>query len=326
MQSFAKRAAARVLIAAATLSASDSLAQSLPSSSPVTESSAMPDATISSSSPPPLAQTAEVPSSSPPADASSSPAPQDHHVDPASIGASAVAVPPAPPAERVTATAPAPSYVRERPPQHEEDNGRSIDFLFIQAEAGLSVVDLTGLSQNGHLIPTLSETRQSGYGGGATVGFRSWIFAVAAHGYISRFVSGAPATFMGVSNSQSFDLGELMLEGQVRLPIPVVEPYVRIGLGYSWLGSFELNSMYTSSTSDIHGFIGKLGAGADVWLGKFITIGAGADFALMNLRRGGVQREGSICPDTDPTCIELRMDGDAVGCLLTAHVQAGIHF
>jgi hypothetical protein len=46
----------------------------------------------------------------------------------------------------------------------------------------------------------------------------------------------------------------------------------------------------------------------------------------MNLRRDGVMREGSVCPETDPTCIELRQDGDAVGWLLTVHAQVGLHF
>ncbi len=247
-------------------------------------------------------------------------APRDGRVEPATIGASAAPVPPATPAERASATAQQPGYVAANRPR-EEDNGRSVDFLFIQAEGGYSVVDLTGLSSSGRILPTLVEVRQRGYGGGATIGFRSWIFAVAAHGYISRFVSGSTST-----SNQSFDLGQVMLEGQLRIPLPVIEPYIRIGLGYAWLGAFELNSMYQSSTSDVHGFTAKAGLGLDVWLGKYITIGAGADFALMNLRRGGVQRDTGICPMTDPTCVELRQDGDALGWLITAHVQAGLHF
>lgn len=252
-------------------------------------------------------------------------APRDRHEDPSTIGASVAPVPVATAGERASATAPQPGHAAANRPR-EEDNGRSIDFIFIQAEGGASVVDLTGLSSSGRVLPTLVETRQSGYGGGATIGFRSWIFAIAAHGYISRFVSGQPSTLMGASNNQSFDLGQVMLEGQLRVPLPIIEPYVRVGVGYAWLGAFELNSMYQSSTSDVHGWTAKAGLGLDVWLGKLFTVGAGADFALMNLRRGGVQRDASVCPQTDPTCVELRQDGDALGWLITAHVQAGLHF
>jgi hypothetical protein len=239
-------------------------------------------------------------------------------VNPSTIAATPAPVSAPTSNERASATANEPSYARTNPNPPHEDDGRSIDFLFIQAEGGYSTVDLTGLSSNGRLLPTLMETRQSGYGGGATVGFRSWIFAVAAHGDISRFP--------GSGTDPGFDLGQVMLEGQLRLPVPVVEPYLRVGLGYAWLGAFQLNSMYMDSTSDIHGFTGKVGAGLDIWLGKYITVGAGADLSIMNLRRGGVMRDNSVCPQTDPTCVELRMDGDAVGWLLMLHVQAGIHF
>lgn len=250
-------------------------------------------------------------------------------MDPSSIGASSAPIPPATSAERAAATATEPAHTTSatsstRP--QEEDNGRTIDFIFIQAEGGLSVVDLTGLSSNGRVVPTLMNLRQTGYGGGATIGFRSWIFAIAAHAYISRFVSGTTSSVMGAMNNQDFDLGQVMLEGQIRLPVPIVEPYIRVGLGYAVLGAFQLNQMYMDSLAPIHGFTAKAGVGADIWLGKYFTIGIGGDFSIMNLRRDGIMREGSVCPETDPTCIELRQDGDSVGWLFAAHVQAGIHF
>ena len=290
--------------------------------------------TPSSASEAPAAETAgtsNAPTPTPTPTSSASPSPSTEHeatVNPSSIGASEAPVPAATSGERAAAHASEPAYAHANHP-HEEDNGRSVDFLFIQAEGGLSVIDLTGLSSSStgaSVAPSLHEMRQSGYGGGLTVGFRSWIFAVAAHGYISRFISGAPSTVMGVMNNQDFDFGQVMLEGQIRIPLPVVEPYVRVGFGYAFLGAFQLNQMYEASTSEINGWTGKVGAGLDVWLGHYITVGAGADFSVMNLRRGGVMRDSSTCPTTDPTCVELRMDGDSLGWLIAAHIQAGLHF
>ena len=279
-----------------------------------------------------LAQTG-LESSSPPAgtsgtndSASTASAPSgDSQISPQSIGATPVPVPPPSAGERTAATAPTPDHARSNEP---EDNGRSTDFLFIQPEFGYAYVNLTALSSTGRVVPGLQTVQQSGYSGGLTVGFRSWIFALAAHGTIARFISGMPVVLPGVPvmQNQDFDIGQLMVEGQVRIPLPVIEPYARIGLGYAWIGAFQLNQMYMASTSEIHGFTGQVGAGLDVWLGKLFTIGAGADVGLTNLRRGGVMRAGSMCAMTDPTCIELTQDGDATGIVAHFHVQAGLHF
>jgi hypothetical protein len=216
----------------------------------------------------------------------------------------------------------------ERP---HEDDGRDVDYLFIQAEGGLSYADLTALSSSGRLLPSLTGFSGTGWGGGADVGFRSGFFALAAHGYIARFDGQAPNT-MGVGpatvttfSRQQFDLGQVMLEAQLRLHIPVIEPYVRVGFGYAWMGNFQLNSMYQQSTSNVSGWTGKVGAGLDVWLGRLFTVGAGIDFTLLNLRRGGVMTN-STCPNTDPTCVDLSHDGDAVGMLWHFHAQFGLHF
>ena len=109
------------------------------------------------------------------------------------------------------------------------------------------------------------------------------------------------------------------------MPIGFVDPYVRVGFGYAWLGEFQLNSMYAMSTSNIDGWTGKIGVGLDLWLAPFLTIGAGVDASVINLRRGGVMRSGSECPSTDPTCVELTMDGDSIGTLVVFHLQAALH-
>jgi hypothetical protein len=196
----------------------------------------------------------------------------------------------------------------------------------------MSYIDLGALSSTGRLLPTLTEFRGTGYSGGLTIGFRSGLFAIAANGHIARFDgSGMNRTILADPSTEmitqaGFDIGQLMAEAQLRLPVPIVEPYVRAGFGYAWLGSFELNEMYRSSTSDIHGWTAKLGMGADIWLGKIFTVGAGVDFSVLNLRRGGVMRPETECPTTNPTCVELSMDGDSVGLLVHFHVQAGLHF
>jgi hypothetical protein len=155
---------------------------------------------------------------------------------------------------------------------------------------------------------------------------------VAAHGYIARFDGNAtnttgvgPAT-MTTLTRQQFDLGQVMAEVQLRVHVPVIEPYLRVGFGYAWMGNFQLDvDRYRQSTSDVHGWTGKVGAGLDIWLGRLFTIGVGADLTLLNLRRGGVMTS-STCPNTDPTCVDLSHDGDSIGMLWHFHAQFGLHF
>jgi hypothetical protein len=217
-------------------------------------------------------------------------------------------------------------------PRHEDD-GRSIDFIFVQGEGGLSYIDLTALGMSGRLLPTLTQFRGTGYGGGLTVGFRSSVIAVAAHGYLSRFDGQgenrailSDPTSPTTTTQAGFDIGQLMAEVQLRIPVPFIEPYARVGFGYAWMGSFQLNDMYRDSTSTVHGWTGKLGMGLDLWLGRYVTVGAGVDVSVLNLRRGGVMRANSACPSSNPTCVELTMDGDGVALLAHFHAQAGIHF
>lgn len=222
----------------------------------------------------------------------------------------------------------------EEQQREREDDGRTIDYLFVQPEFGVAYTDLTALSSTGRLLPTLTQFQGFGLSGGATVGFRFGLVAIAAHGNISRFggtatdtirVSGFEATT--TDPNYSFDLGQVMAEVHLRFPVPVVEPYVRAGFGYAWLGDFKLDTeRYRESTSTVHGWTGHLGVGLDIWFAKVFTVGAGVDLGVLNLRRGGVMRQGSACPMTDPRCIELSQDGDAVGLLAHLHVQAGVHF
>jgi hypothetical protein len=233
----------------------------------------------------------------------------------------------------VVVAAPAPAASAPSAPSHSErpheDDGRTIDFVFIQPEGGVSYLDMTAVSTNGRLLlPEVRGFRGTGWGGGLTVGFRWHFLAFAAHGYIGRF--NGDATDTGVTGATTtpvaFDIGQLMAEVHLRIPLPIVEPYARVQFGYGWLGSFQLNERYRDSTSNVSGWTGGVGVGLDVWLGRYVTVGAGLDFTLINFRRGGIQRPDSTCPMTDPTCVELREDGDSVGVLIHGHLQAGVHF
>jgi hypothetical protein len=230
-------------------------------------------------------------------------------------------------------TAPAPAAdtraSSERERREREDDGRQIDYLWIQPEGGLSYTDLTALSSTGRLLPTLTQFQGFGFHGGVSVGVRFGWVALAAQGTIARFDGTAMDRIGNLppsTSNQAFDLGQATVDVHVRFPVPVIEPYVRAGFGYAWLGNFQLNEMYRESTSTVHGWTAKVGAGVDVWLAKVFTIGAGIDLGVLNLRRGGVMRDDSVCPTTDPRCIELRQDGDAVGLLAHLHVQLGLHF
>ena len=106
----------------------------------------------------------------------------------------------------------APAPPQQPPPQPPPAPGRNYGFLFIQAEGGLSYLDLTALQSMGQVLPAITQLHATGWGGGATIGFRSKYLALGANGYISRFDSSN-----AISGMSGFDIGQAMLESAAAL-------------------------------------------------------------------------------------------------------------
>ncbi len=232
--------------------------------------------------------------------------------------------PPAPPPPRSTTTAtptsqttgatatPPPSHAAQAPtpPPEEppEGDGRDVDFLWIEVEGGISNVNLVAF-RNANFAA--GDTRVfhsvSGTGPmvGAALGFRVWWLAV-----------GARMTF---ASYDTFQIGTVGGDIQLRLPIPIVEPYLRVGFGYAWQGGANYADPLMSATT-VYGWSFDAALGFDIFLTNWLTIGGGVGFDLLNMTR---QRDPVASP---VTTFHPEQDGDAIGYQLRGFGQIGLHF
>ncbi len=181
------------------------------------------------------------------------------------------------------------------------------DILVVQPEVGLSMANIYAFSNN-NLIPGYTSTTVTGPRFGGTVGVRLGPVMIGAHGDLSRF---AP-----------YDLGTLGARAEVRLAVVGVQPFVRVGLGYAWLGDINPSSPLwscgpTSGTRadcpDVRGWHATAGGGIDFALMRHFTIGAALDLSVLNLTRSA-----------SPTTVNLQQEGDSLGVQATLSVHAAL--
>ena len=217
------------------------------------------------------------------------------------------------PAGTGTAAAPAEPVHEE---EHEGD-GRDVDFIWIEAFGGIANVNLVAFGGSAsETDPTTGtqvfhEVNGTGPMFGGALGFRVWWLAI-----------GARTTF---ASYDAFQIGTIGGEAQLRLPIPVVEPYIRAGFGYAWQG----NATYSVSSAGVteqhattvYGWAFNAAVGFDIFLVNWFTIGAGVGLDVLNMAR-----------QTDPRapCMGITdfcpgRSGDAVGYQLSGFGQIGFH-
>lgn len=181
------------------------------------------------------------------------------------------------------------------------------DIPFVSATAGLAYANVLAFS-NDALFPGVTESREWGPHYGLTAGLRFGPVSFGAHGDLSRF--------------RSYDIGTLGGVVELRLPIPVVQPWARVGFGYAWLGDVQVSTSLascspTSSSSacpSVRGWTLSGGAGLDVWLHRYLTLGVGLDVYVLNLTRSA-----------SPTTVNFERTGDSVGLQGALSVQVGLH-
>lgn len=196
------------------------------------------------------------------------------------------------------------------PEPEEEEDGRDVDFIWFEFEGGISHVDLIAF-QGGDAFGApnslFAEVQGTGPFVGLGVGFRVFILSI-----------GARITY---ANYQNFDIGNLGGDVTLRLPIPLIEPYVRVGAGYAWQGQANYSDPAMSATT-VYGWSFDSALGLDLYLARWFTLGAGVGLNLLNMSRqsdptADCMGAADICPD-EP--------GDAVGYQLRGFVQVGFRF
>lgn len=245
--------------------------------------------------PAPTPQSSAQPSTQSTAQPSAEPAPQPR------------SRPPTTSASTASTSASTTSTPAEEAPE-EEDDGRDVDFIWIEAEGGVSYVNLVAFRNANFAAGDTDVFRESSGTGpmfGAGVGFRVYWLAV-----------GARVTF---ASYDVFQIGTVGGDLQLRFPIPIFEPYIRVGFGYAWQGGANYADPAMSATT-VYGWSFDAALGFDIFLTNWLTIGAGAGFDLLNMTR---QRDPLLMPITT---FHPEQDGDAVGFQLRGFAQLGLHF
>ena len=197
---------------------------------------------------------------------------------------------------------PSTGEARTPPPVEDEEEEDSYGVVYIRLQGGMSYANLLQFNQE-NFIPEAEELQGVGGYGGIAFGFR-----------VYWFTFGAAATF---ARQGEFDLGNVGVEAAFHIPIPVVQPFIRVGLGYAWVGNANYQDPMLSET-DIYGLSFEAGAGIDIKLTRVLSIGAGFDAVFLNLTRQSIG-------DFSVADVMLEEDGDALGFQIRAHGRLTIH-
>ena len=191
--------------------------------------------------------------------------------------------------------------------QEPESDGRGADLIWLEVIGGYSFVNMRAISYK-NLFPDVVALSGSGFAAGAAAGVR-----------LSFLSIGGRAT---LASYPGFEVGTAGAEITLRLPTPTVEPWVRAGFGYGWLGTANYNTPGESETS-VYGYVVQGAVGIDVYLGKVVAIGAGFDVDILNMARQPLTVGAGF---VSPTGVDLTKDGNAVGLQLRGHVAISLHF
>lgn len=188
------------------------------------------------------------------------------------------------------------------PDEEEGDDEDSWGVFYLQALGGYSFANVVQFSQE-NFVPEATELSGSGLFGGVGAGFRIYWITLGAQATL--------ASYFG------FELGTVGLDVGLHLPIPVVQPYLRVGIGYAWMGDADYSDPMLSRT-DVYGYAIDAGLGLDIKLARFLSLGAGFDAAFLNMTRQALS-------DGNVTGVDIQEDGDAVGLQIRLHAQLTFH-
>lgn len=173
----------------------------------------------------------------------------------------------------------------EAPAAADTDEGPSLPqytrFFYFQPFLGYSYVDGGALGGDDRNVPAAVRLESNGFSIGSGLGFKIFILQL-----------GGRVTY---AFHEDYNLGGVMGELGVRIPIPVFEPIVRLGAGYGWMN--VKNTLGDLILDDPGGFLLDIGLGFDVWVGSNVTIGFDGAVGLYFLAREAIRcaRTGEGC-------------------------------
>ena len=216
------------------------------------------------------------------------------------------------PPEAIDAEQQAPSGAPSESPEQEleradkEDSGRGLEWVWLNAEIGGEHLGLQTFKQGDLVDGTLIKNAQTGlvFGGGLGARILNWTVG-------ARFRMGA---------FSDWKLWTLTGEGQFRIPLGRLEPYITVGAGYASLGSVATDAPFASDVS-AKGFVGRLGFGVDYYLSNTFSVGGTLNGDMLVLSRSAI----AGAADDDDAKI-YAADGSSIGAGATLTAVVGLHF
>ena len=191
----------------------------------------------------------------------------------------------------------------------QEDSGRGLEWVWLNAEIGGEHLGLSTFKSKDLLDPKLVNSSQTGLVYGAGVGVRILVFTAGVRFRLGSF--------------SEWQLWTLNAEGGLRIPLGSLEPYFTVGAGYASLGSFS-TSAPASSKADVKGFNARLGAGLDYYLSNTFSVGANFTGDLLFLSRSAVA--GAATSTSGDEAAVYAKDGSSIGAGATLTAVVGLHF
>jgi hypothetical protein len=234
-------------------------------------------------------------------------------------GMSAGGLAPPPAVEAAPVEAPPTATEQELARADREDSGRGLQFVWLNAEAGLQHLGLHTFHENKLVDSDAVKSTQTGPVFGAGAGVRL-IFLTA----------GARFRFASFS---AFQLWTLNAEFGLRIPLGALEPYFTFGGGYASLGAFDGSSALSEAGIDkgglsAHGFDLRGGAGFDYYLGKTLSVGANLSGDLLFLSRAKQASTETPAPGSQAERVAAvyAEKGTGIGGALSLTALIGLHF
>jgi hypothetical protein len=130
---------------------------------------------------------------------------------------------------------------------------------------------------------------------------------------------------IGVTSSyatyQHFNIVTAELDVTLVIPIPIIEPFLRVGVGYAHMGQVEVAMMgMQPEKARIRGIGADVGAGLDIHISDAFQLGFAFDASILNLQRQKVTELGTIA------MVDFTRQGNAVGLQLNATARITFQF
>jgi hypothetical protein len=202
-----------------------------------------------------------------------------------------------------------------------QDSGLGLEWVYINADAGLTYVNMESFSAS-----QLGLVSDSGTGFTWGVGAGVRLFFLSAGARVRNTLLANPGS-----------LWTLDLEAALHMRIWRIDPYFGVRGGYAWVGSFSSNSVneaagVSAPQVDIHGFDVGPTVGLDFYFSSLFSVGVegAAQFLFLQRPKVPLPPEYAMLPPAEQMMITndplYQNSGSSVGFggALTAHL--GLHF